>query len=109
VYQISLLLSTCQYPWFQSLSQVKERTGSRPEILEHLVRKLLMIVNRVARLLEIMHFDPEDFSNTISDNSLDKPTKLMFMTSSHMPYILNRLSTSVRQTPSKDGQCCILV
>ena len=74
---------------------MKQRTSSRPERLEHLVRKLLIIVGRIARLLEIMHFDPEDFSSTIADNSLDKPTKLMFMTSSHMPYILNRLSTSL--------------
>ncbi len=54
-----------------------------------------MIVGRIARLLEILDFDPEDFSNTITDSSLDKPTRLMFMSSSHMPYILNRLSTSL--------------
>ncbi len=48
-----------------------------------------------------MHFDPEDFSSTIADSSLDKPSRLMFMSSSHMPYILNRLSTSL--TSQDDG------
>ena len=58
------------------------------------MRKLLIVVGRLARLLEIMEFDPEDFSSTISDG-LDKPQKMEFMSSSHMPYILNRLSTSI--------------
>lgn len=34
--------------------QVKERTGSDPVQLQILVKKLLIIVGRMARLLEIM-------------------------------------------------------
>ena len=34
--------------------QVKERRESEPEKLNHLVKKLLIIIGRVARLLEIM-------------------------------------------------------
>ncbi|XP_064387144.1 microtubule-associated serine/threonine-protein kinase 2-like isoform X2 [Halichondria panicea] len=86
------------------LRDVKDRTGNRPECLEHLVRKLLIIVGRIARLLEIMQFDPEDFSSTIADSSLDKPTRLMFMSSSHMPYILNRLSTSLTSQEEGDTE-----
>ena len=35
-------------------TQVKERTKTDPTQLEHLVKKLLIVINRMARLLEIM-------------------------------------------------------
>ena len=38
----------------RSLYQVKDRTGSEPVQLQLLVKKLLIIVGRMARLLEIM-------------------------------------------------------
>ena len=62
-----------------------------------------MIVGRLARLLEIIEFDPEDFSSTISDG-LDKPQKMEFMSSSHTPYILNRLSTSLNADDENGGE-----
>ena len=37
-----------------TLVQVKERTKNDPTQLEHLVKKLLIVINRMARLLEIM-------------------------------------------------------
>ena len=46
VYSLSLLYLT--------LLQVKERTKNDPTQLEHLVKKLLIVINRMARLLEIM-------------------------------------------------------
>ena len=40
-------------------------------------------------------FDPEDFSQTISSDGLDRTQMQQLMGSSHMPYILNRLNVSV--------------
>ena len=44
-------------------------------------------------------FDPEDFSSTLteaSEDGTDRHHLLGFMTSSHTPYILNRLNISLR-------------
>ena len=88
--------------------QVTERTKMEPTELKQLVKKLLIIIGRVARLLEIKDFDPEDFSSTLSDG-LDKQQLLGLMSSSHMPYILNRLNVSL-ELEMEEGVCvCVCV
>ena len=86
-----------------TLAQVTDRTKMEPTQLKQLVKKLLIIIGRVARLLEIKDFDPEDFSSTISDG-LDKQQLLGLMSSSHMPYILNRLNVSL-ELEVQEGVC----
>ncbi|CAI7999164.1 Microtubule-associated serine/threonine-protein kinase 1 [Geodia barretti] len=82
-----------------TLVEVTDRTSSKmvPEQLKLLVRKLLVIIMRVARLLEIMEFDPQEFSSTLNESTqdADRGVVLNFMSSSHMPYILNRLQISL--------------
>lgn len=77
------------------LTEVKERTKSEPIQLQRLVKKLLIIVGRTARLLEIMDFNPDDFYNMSDDDGLDKSQLAGLMASSHMPYILSRLNLSI--------------
>ena len=86
-----------------TLVQVTDRTKMEPTELKQLVKKLLIIIGRVARLLEIKDFDPEDFSSTLSDG-LDKQQLLGLMSSSHMPYILNRLNVSL-ELEVEEGVC----
>jgi microtubule-associated serine/threonine kinase len=82
-----------------TLVEVTDRTSLKmvPEQLKLLVRKLLVIISRVARLLEIMEFDPQEFSSTLNESTqdADRGVVLNFMSSSHMPYILNRLQISL--------------
>jgi len=86
---------------------VTDRTKDEPEQLKQLVKKLLIVIGRVARLLEIMDFDPEDFSSTISE--VDKQQLTGLMSSSHMPYILNRLNVSL-ELEMEEGVCvCVYV
>ena len=47
----------------------------------------------------LQDFDPEDFSSTLTEaheDGTDRQHLLGFMTSSHTPYILNRLNISLR-------------
>lgn len=82
-----------------TLVEVTDRTSLKmvPEQLKLLVRKLLVIISRVARLLEILEFDPLEFSSTLNESTqdADRGVVLNFMSSSHMPYILNRLQISL--------------
>ena len=45
--------------------------------------------------LVMQDFDPEDFSMTISEGQLDRTQVAELMSSSHTPYILNRLNVSL--------------
>ena len=91
-------------PLSLTLVQVTDRTKMEPTQLKQLVKKLLIIIGRVARLLEIKDFDPEDFSSTIISDGLDKQQLLGLMSSSHMPYILNRLNVSL-ELEVQEGVC----
>ena len=96
-------------PLSLTLVQVTDRTKVEPTQLKQLVKKLLIIIGRVARLLEIKDFDPEDFSSTIISDGLDKQQLLGLMSSSHMPYILNRLNVSL-ELEVQEGVCvCVCV
>ena len=44
-----------------SLLQARERSPSALEHITQLIKKLLIIVSRPARLLECLEFDPEEF------------------------------------------------
>ena len=43
----------------------------------------------------LQDFDPEYFSSTLMDDGLDRSQMQQLMSSSHMPYILNRLNVSL--------------
>ena len=75
-----------------TLVQVTDRTKMEPTELKQLVKKLLIIIGRVARLLEIKDFDPEDFSSTLSDG-LDKQQLLGLMSSSLLASCPSRIPT----------------
>ncbi|CAF4276585.1 unnamed protein product [Rotaria sp. Silwood2] len=49
------------------LLNAKEKCPQTIEILQTIVRKLLLIIARSARLLECLHFDPEDFLRTLEE------------------------------------------
>ena len=52
-------------------------------------------------------FDPQEFSSTLNESTqdADRGVVLNFMSSSHMPYILNRLQISLK---ADDEGTCVL-
>ena len=56
----------------------------------------------------LQEFDPQEFSFTLSESSqeMDRGLVLGFMSSSHMPYILNRLQISLKA--DDEGTCTAL-
>ena len=74
--------------------------------MNQLVRKLMVIISRVARLVEISEFDPNALSSSVLQLSGDSGQGesaewLQKLSSSHMPYILNRLNQSLENS---DGE-----
>ncbi|XP_019850933.1 PREDICTED: microtubule-associated serine/threonine-protein kinase 3-like isoform X1 [Amphimedon queenslandica] len=89
----------------QAVTNVRERNGAESPELNQLVRKLLTVISRVARLVEIIEFDPNAFSASVlqlaggeggaKGEGGESSEWLQKLTSSHMPYILNRLNQTL--------------
>ena len=92
--------------------QVRDRNGTESPELNQLVRKLLTVISRVARLVEIIEFDPNALSSSVlqlaagnegggtsgSGGGGESSEWLHKLSSSHMPYILNRLNQTLEST-----------
>ena len=48
-------------------------------------------------------FDPDFFSSTLMDDGLDRSQMTQLMSSSHMPYILNRLNVSLSVSDDRES------
>ena len=74
--------------------KVTERNGVESPELNQLVHRLKAVISRVARLIEIMEFDPNALSASMLNLSGDEASEWIHkLSSSHTPYILNRLQT----------------
>ena len=75
--------------------QVNDRNGCDSPDLKHLVQKIKTVISRVARLLEIVEFDPNALCTSMLNLSGNEHSEWVHkLTSSHAPYILSRLNTS---------------
>ncbi len=55
-------------------------------------------------------FDPEEFHSTIAEDGMDKQQLVTLMSSSHTPYILNRLNTTLAMDGGEEGlSLCVCV
>jgi hypothetical protein len=89
-----------------AVTNVRERNGTESLELNQLVRKLYAIISRVARLTEISEFDPNALGSSVlqlsGDGQGEMSDWIQKLSSSHVPYILNRLNQSLEN--SEEGQ-----
>lgn len=87
---------------------MRERNGTESPELSTLVRKLMAIISRVARLVEINEFDPNALGSSVlqlsGDGQGESNEWLQKLSSSHMPYILNKLNQTLEGRDNNGGE-----
>ncbi|XP_065905410.1 microtubule-associated serine/threonine-protein kinase 3-like isoform X2 [Dysidea avara] len=83
------------------LHKVHEHTNSDDASLKKLIKQLLAIISRPARLLEVLDFNSEAYYQSLDETEHQLAKELL---SSHVPFLLSRLKASLDSHSGDDNK-----